>query len=168
MKQEDGRGARKKKVKEPLPVIGWREWVVLPQLGIPRVKAKIDTGARSSSLHAYDIREFASEGRTMVRFKVHPLQKNALVTVDCEAELLEWRQVRSSSGEQDLRPVIVTGVELLGRLWDIEVTLTRRDAMGFRMLLGRQAVRRRFLIDPGSSFKGGRKPPLQRSQVPTT
>jgi hypothetical protein len=160
-KREKRKGQKKarKKVREPLPVIGWREWVALPGLGVARVKAKIDTGARSSSLHAFNLREIERDGARWVRFKVHPLQRDTTLTVTCEAELLEWRTVRSSTGVEELRPVIVTDVELLGRRWAIELSLTRRDEMGFRMLLGRQAVRRRFLIDSGGSFKGGRMPP---------
>jgi hypothetical protein len=149
---------RARKQRAPLPVIGWREWVALPALGIPRVKAKIDTGARSSSLHAYGLDEFERDGRAMLRFRVHPLQRSASLTITCEAELLEWRKVRSSSGVEELRPVILTDAELLGQRWRIELTLSRRDAMGFRMLLGRQAVRRRFIVDPGSSFRGRRSP----------
>ncbi len=141
---------------DKLVVLGWREWVALPELGISRIKAKIDTGARSSSLHAFDLRTLERRGRTFVRFKVHPLQRNARETVESEAEVLEFRRVRSSSGHATNRPVIVTELELLGRRWPIELTLANRDEMGFRMLLGREAVRGRGLVDPGRSFYGGR------------
>ena len=134
------------------PVIGWREWIALPDLGIESIKAKVDTGARTSSLHAYDIRPFDRDGRAWVRFKVHPVQKDARTLVEAEAPLLERRKVKSSTGTVTLRPVIETPVDLQGERWTIEVTLIRRDVMGFRMLLGRQAVRRRFLVDPGGSF----------------
>ncbi len=141
-----------------LVLVGWREWVALPDLGIPRIKAKIDTGARSSSLHAYDIRRFRRKGRSMVRFRVHPIQKNTRTTVEAEAELFDQRKVRSSSGQESLRWVIVTELDVGGRRHPIEITLTRRDAMGFRMLLGRQALRRRFMVDPGASFLASSPP----------
>lgn len=141
-----------------LTVIGWREWVSLPDLGIPRIKAKIDTGARSSSLHAFDVRLFEKEGKRHVRFKVHPLQRSSRETVVAESPVLEFRNVRSSSGHGSDRPVIVTTVELLGQSWPIEITLANRDEMGFRMLLGREAVRNRMLVDAGRSYFGGKPP----------
>lgn len=138
------------------PLIGWREWLSLPALGIPTIKAKVDTGARSSALHAFDIEVFTEAGREMVRFKVHPFQRDTSATVEAVAELFDRRNVRSSEGTESMRPVILTPVELLGQQWLVEVTLTRRDNMGFRMLLGRQAVRRRFVVEPGRSFVAGR------------
>ncbi|MFG0336106.1 MAG: ATP-dependent zinc protease [Maioricimonas sp. JB049] len=136
----------------PLPIIGWREWLALPDLGIAAVKAKIDTGARSSSLHVVHIEPYRQDGREFVRFKVHPLQRDSRTTVTATAEVLEFRRIRSSSGHATLRPVILTPVEVLGQRWKIELTLANRDEMGFRMLLGREAVRRRFLVDPGASY----------------
>lgn len=138
--------------KKQLVVIGWREQLCLPELGISQIKAKIDTGARSSALHAFDVETFKVDEKMMVRFKVHPYQRDTQRTVMAQAPLLEQRQVRSSSGQAQLRPVIKTMVELNGERWPIELTLTNRDVMGFRMLLGRQAVRRRFLVDAGQSF----------------
>jgi hypothetical protein len=140
----------------PLPVVGWREWVALPELGVRSVKAKIDTGARSSSLHVFDLETFRRRGKEFVRFGIHPLQRNHRKTVWAEVEVLERRRVRSSSGHTTMRPVIRTEVRLLGETWPIEVTLANRDSMGFRMLLGRQAVRDRYLVDAGRSFYGGR------------
>jgi hypothetical protein len=140
------------KHQEQLPIIGWREQLALPDLGIPEVKAKIDTGARSSALHAFDVETFERDGKPMVRFKVHPYQRDAQRTVTAEAELIDQRQVRNSGGQAQVRPVIETTVELNGYTFPIELTLTNRDSMGFRMLLGRQAVRRRFLVDAGKSF----------------
>ena len=140
------------KHQEQLPIIGWREQLALPDLGIPEVKAKIDTGARSSALHAFDVETFERDGKPMVRFKVHPYQRDAQRTVTAEAELIDQRQVRNSGGQAQVRPVIETTVEINGYTFPIELTLTNRDAMGFRMLLGRQAVRRRFLVDAGKSF----------------
>ena len=135
-----------------LLIIGWREIVALPNLGISQIKAKIDTGARSSALHAFHLHKFQRDGQEMISFQVHPYQRDSKQTVTTEAKLLEHREVRNSGGEAQLRPVILTNVELGGKQWEIELTLTNRDVMGFRMLLGRQAVRHRFLVDPGKSF----------------
>ena len=135
-----------------LPIIGWRERVALPQLKVEQIKAKIDTGARSSALHAFKIEEFALNNKLMIRFQVHPRQRDNKFIVMAEAELLEYRKVTSSGGHAQIRPVILTTVQLGMKQWQIELTLTNRDVMGFRMLLGRQAVRDRFLIDPGKSF----------------
>ncbi|MBC6476915.1 MAG: ATP-dependent zinc protease [Hormoscilla sp. GM7CHS1pb] len=153
-----------------LPVIGWREWISLPDMGITTIKAKIDTGARSSALHAFDVHKFNRDGKPMVRFKVHPFQRDSHSTIAAEAELFNERYVRNSGGDAELRPAILTAVEILGSRSLIELTLTNRDAMGFRMLLGRQAVRRRFLVDPGRSYllnpKSSRtKPKRQKSQT---
>ena len=143
--------------KHPPIVIGWREWVSLPKLGLKAIKAKIDTGARTSSLHAYDVEEFKRGGKPMVRFRVHPEQRDSRRVVQCEAPLVDHRKVRPSSGHAELRPVILTAVVLMDQTWELELTLTRRDEMGFRMLLGRQALRRRFVVDPGASFLNGRR-----------
>ena len=143
-------------MKREMPHIGWREWVSLPALGVPHIKAKIDTGARTSVLHAYDIEIVHRGGHAYVRFVVHPLQRNTDVSIFAEAPLLGERTVRSSSGHVSRRPVIRTAVEILGERRDVELTLVSRDEMGFRMLLGRQAVRDDFLIDAGRSYVGGR------------
>lgn len=140
-------------MKQPeLTLMGWREWIDLPDLGIHAIKAKIDTGARSSALHAFHIEGFQQAGKELVRFQVHPYQRNSHDTVIVEAELLEWRQVRNSGGHAQWRPVIRTTIALQQRRWEIDLTLTNRDVMGFRMLLGREAVRQRFAIDPGKSY----------------
>ena len=142
-----------KSTKPPeLPIIGWREHLKLPQLGIETIKAKIDTGARSSALHAFDVHTFIHNNKEIVKFKVHPYQKNIQTTIIAEAELLEYRKVINSGGHAQVRPVIETMVKLGKYEWKIELTLTNRDVMGFRMLLGRQAVKKRFLIDSGKSF----------------
>ena len=135
--------------------IGWREWVALPDLGVARIKTKIDTGARSSALHAFAVERFRRRGQDMVRFAIHPLQRSKR-EVTAEAVMVDERVVKSSNGVQAIRPVIITLLEVLGESWPIEVTLATRDAMGFRMLLGRQAVRGRFLIDPGRSYLAGK------------
>ncbi len=146
-----------------LPRIGWREYVSLPDLKIPAIKAKVDTGARSSSLHAFEMELYRKEGMDYVRFKIHPVQRNDEVVVEVETPVFDIRRVRSSSGESTVRPVIVTLVELLGVVWPIELTLANRDQMGFRMLLGREAMRGRMLVDPGRSYFGG-KPKRKRAR----
>ena len=139
------------------PAIGWREWIELPDLGVTTVKAKVDTGARSSALHAWNVEiERPEAGPAIVHFTVHPFQRSSQRTIRTKAPLVDLRIVRASSGHEEERPVIVTNVALLGKVWPIELTLTRRDAMGFRMLLGRQAVRGRFVVDPGRSYVGGK------------
>jgi hypothetical protein len=135
------------------PVIGWREWVGLPALGVDAIKAKVDTGAKSSSLHAWDIEMDDRTG--LVRFNVHPLQDDDSLVVSTSAPLVEHREVRSSNGEVEMRPVIRTAALVRGARFEIELSLSRRDEMGFRMLLGRSAIRRRFVVDPGRSFLGG-------------
>jgi hypothetical protein len=145
-----------KRVEPSLPVIGWREWVGLPDFGIKHIKVKVDTGARSSSLHAFDLREFERDGEEWVRFQVHPVQRSSIRSVEIEAQVVEHRSVRSSSGKAAIRPVILTRVRLMGITWPVELTLASRDEMGFRMLLGREAFRRRFLVDAGKSYCGGK------------
>ena len=137
-------------------MIGWREWVALPDWGVPAIKVKIDTGARTSALHAFDIETFEADGVAMARFAIHPWQDSASDVVVVEAPLLERRQVRSSSGAAKVRPVVLTTMVLAGRSEQVEVTLTRRDEMGFRMLIGRQALRRRFVVDSGRSYLCGK------------
>ncbi len=155
----------KKKIN--LPVIGWREWVALPDLGIQNIKVKVDSGARSSSLHAFDLTIFDRDGVQWVRFKVHPAQRSHDDSVVVETEVLEFRSVRSSSGIAKMRPVIVTDLELLGERWPVEITLASRDEMGFRMLLGREAFRGRFLIDGGNSYFGGKPKRPQKTSRKT-
>jgi hypothetical protein len=133
--------------------------VALPGLGIAAVKAKVDTGARSSSIHALNVEVFRRDGKPFVRFSVHPFQRDTKTTIHVEAPLVEHRLVRSSGGHETLRPVIVTEIELHGRRWPIELTLANRMTMGFRMLLGREAIRRRFVVDPARSYSNGAPPP---------
>lgn len=151
---------------------GWREWVGLPGLGVPWIKAKLDTGARSSSIHAFDIEEFSRDGVPWVRFAIHPWQRSAADTVVTELPVHDRRTVRSSSGHTDLRYVVRVDIELVGTTVSAELTLTRRDQMGFRMLIGREALRGRrapdeaprpeILVDPGRSYLGGRPPRATR------
>lgn len=138
-----------------LATVGWREWVTLPTLGVAAIEVKIDSGARTSALHACDISIREVDGRTFASFLVRSSGKRDAVDYQCHAEVLEFRRVRSSNGIQEVRPVITTIIALLGQTWPIELTLTNRDEMGFRMLLGRQAVRNRFLIDTGRSYYSG-------------
>lgn len=146
-----------------MPVIGWREWVGLPDFDIKAIKAKVDTGARSSSLHAFGMEIFERDDVKWVRFQVHPVQRNNDQTVKVEAKILEFRSIRSSSGCASLRPVIMTNITLLGLTWPVELTLAGRDEMGFRMLLGREAFRHRFLVDAGKSFYGGK--PIRKKKI---
>ncbi len=142
------------KAKKEKQLIGWREWVNLPDLKVPKIKAKVDTGARSSSIHAYDVEIYHRSGKEFVKFKVHPEQKNNKKEISCHAKILEYRRVKSSNGQSELRPVILTNLELLGEVWPIEITLTNRDEMGFRMLLGRESFRKKFYVDAGNSYYG--------------
>ncbi len=137
---------------------GWREWVGLPDLGIPWIKAKIDTGARTSSLHAFDVTEFERDGSAWVRFSVHPWQESHEDAVVHECPVHDRRAVRSSSGHAEDRLVVKLQIRLVDAVVDAEVTLTNRDEMGFRMLIGREALRQGFVVDPAKSFLGGRAP----------
>lgn len=134
-------------------VVGWREWVHLPDLGDAVVKAKVDTGARTSAIHATDI---VRDG-PRVSFTLHPHQRDDEDAVRVSAPLVDVRDVRSSSGETDERYVVRTTIHLHRRRWAIELTLANRDDMGFRMLLGRTAVRGRFLVDPAVSYLSPRR-----------
>lgn len=140
------------------PIIGWREWVGLPQLQTDWIKAKIDTGARSSSLHAFGIQSFMRDGMECVRFNIHPWQRSESSSVEVEAEVIDWRSIRSSSGQSEDRPVILTKLRMGADVHAIEVTLANRDEMGFRMLVGREGIRRRFVVDPARSYLAGKPP----------
>lgn len=140
--------------------VGWREWVGLPDLGVEWTKAKVDTGALSSSLHAFDLEHVDVNSKGWVRFSVHPWQGSDLDAIPVEYPVVDERLVRSSTGDEQIRPVIRTSVTLGHQQRLIDITLTRRDAMGFRMLLGRQALRHGILVDPRHSYRVGR-PPLE-------
>lgn len=144
---------KKKQVVEQI-IIGWREWVKLPEfLGNGHIKAKIDTGARTSALHAFNIEIFKhAKGRHKVKFALHPTQRNDQYTVQCEADLLDIRKIKNSGGNVENRYIIVTELCMGNKKWPIELTLTNRDTMGFRLLLGRTAINHNFLIDPNKSF----------------
>jgi hypothetical protein len=149
----------KKKKPQPTAIIGWKEWIGLPDLGIPAVKAKIDTGARTSALHIFNLEEFIANGRRMVRFGIHPLQRRKDIQRFCEAPVLERRRVKDSGGHTEKRYVIRTTAVMGGTSWPIDITLTNRDPMLFRMLLGRTAVENKFLINPGRTYLTGRSLP---------
>ena len=137
-------------------IVGWREWVSLPGLGVPWIKAKVDTGARTSALHAFDLEEFERGGEVWVRYSVHPWQDSDEDAVDCESRVVDRREVRSSSGHAEERYVVQLDVSLCKHVVDAEVTLSKRDEMGFRMLVGREALCQGFLVDPSRSYLGGR------------
>lgn len=124
----------------------------MPDLGVPPIKAKIDTGARTSALHAFRIRPFDKDGELHVEFFVHPVQHRRKPEVRCEARVLERRKVTSSTGHSEWRYVIRTAAELGQRRLTIELTLANRDELGFRMLIGREAMRGKFVVDPGRSY----------------
>jgi ribosomal protein S6--L-glutamate ligase len=138
-------------------VIGKEEWCSLPALGLPAIKARVDSGAKTSALHAFNIQPFEENGKKYVHFDIHPIQNNRKVTQRCRGLIIARRNVKSSSGDIEKRHVISTPITLGESTWDIEVTLTNRDSMGYRMLIGREAMQERVLIDPDSSFCLGRR-----------
>lgn len=137
-------------------LIGWREWIAFPEWGIPAVKVKIDTGARTSALHAADLELVEREGQRLATFRVEPWQRSGRDSVRVSVPVIEEREVTSSSGEASSRPVVLATIDLDGAPHQIELTLTRRDDMGFRMLLGRKAMEGRYLVDPSHSYLTGR------------
>lgn len=134
-------------------IIGWREWVALPDLGVDLIKTKVDTGARTSALHAFHIEQFTQKGQDWVRFAVHPIQGDDDVVRVCTSPVHDSRVVTNSGGVTERRWVIETTIVLGDASWSIELNLTNRDEMGFRMLIGRTAIKGRLLVDPGRSYR---------------
>lgn len=146
---------KKPKLLKPIshhPIIGWREWVSLSELKINRIKAKIDTGARTSALHAFALKPFTADGVPKISFDIHPFQLDISTVISCEAEIVDRRWVTDSGGHEEERYVIMTPITIAGQTWPIEITLTERENMLFRMLLGRSALRKRFIVNPARSF----------------
>lgn len=138
-------------------IVGWCEWVGLPKLNIPQLRAKIDTGARTSVLHAFQIAPYIQSGEPWVRFGIHPRQRNMSVVQMCEAQVIDRRNISDSGGHRQMRYVIETELRLGDYYWPIELTLTARDSMAFRMLLGRSAIQNQFLVDPAHSYRIGKR-----------
>lgn len=136
--------------------IGWREWVQMPDLGVTEIKAKVDTGADNSSLHAFNIERFDIDGVSHVRFDIHPRQRKRKPSISCVAEVVKERKVKNPGGRSELRPVIKTRLVVAGEEIEALVNLTTRDEMTFRMLLGRRTIRNKFVVDPGRSYVGER------------
>ncbi|EKD53708.1 MAG: hypothetical protein ACD_60C00160G0030 [uncultured bacterium] len=149
----DSQSVIKKPLKlRKLKTIGWREWVTLPDLKIDKIKAKIDTGARTSALHAFALRPFKEGDKNRITFDIHPLQNNMNLVISCTADIIDKRFVTDSGGHREERYVICTPIIIGDQYWPIEITLTERDTMLFRMLLGRSAIRKRFVVNPARSF----------------
>jgi len=143
--------------KTELLTFGWREWVGLPELGISAIKAKVDTGARTSALHAFEVRSISGDTRPRIEFKIHPQQRDKDEVIVCQADVVDERIVTDSGGHKESRWVIETPVTIGPHTWPIEITLTSRDDMLFRMLLGRTAMKARALVNPGRSYVVGKK-----------
>lgn len=147
---------------QELITIGWREWVKLPDLGLPWIKAKIDTGARTSCLHAFSLETFDKNSEAWLRFGIHPRQGDTDTEVYCEAKIIDQRMVSDSGGHKEQRYVITTPLVIGKQQWPIEITLTNRDNMKFRMLLGRTAMEGRLAVNPEASFLLGKPPRSER------
>lgn len=138
-------------------VLGWREWLGFPDIGIEQIKAKVDTGARTSCLHAFFVEPIERDGEAWIRFGIHPQQRDTSEEIVCEAPVKDQRAVRDSGGHEEVRYVIETAVTIGSEKHRIEVTLTDRDTMKFRVLLGRTAIREHYLVDSGRSYLQGKR-----------
>ncbi|MEM7209739.1 MAG: RimK/LysX family protein [Pseudomonadota bacterium] len=139
--------------------VGWREWVALPELGLHAIKAKIDTGAKTSALHASSVERIRADNRDRVRFVMHPLQRSETPTIQCEADLLDVRDVTDSGGHKESRLVIETPLKVGEHSWPVQITLTDRKGMRFRMLIGRRAMVGRIVVNPKASYCVGKLNP---------
>ncbi|MCE2992037.1 MAG: RimK/LysX family protein [Candidatus Jidaibacter sp.] len=149
----------------PFLIVGWKEWVALPELDLPIIKAKIDTGAATSSLHAYNIKYVSIKGISYVRYNLHPLQRNKKVIRSCLSKLHDKRIVKSSSGETEKRPVIMVTLKIGIFEWEIELNLTNRDSMGMRMLIGREALSGKILVNSAHKFLHGKMSSKQIKEI---
>ncbi|MEJ6581958.1 MAG: ATP-dependent zinc protease [Akkermansiaceae bacterium] len=148
---------------QDLLTIGWREWVSLPEVGIAAIKAKIDSGARTSCLHTAEYEIFQKGGVDWVRFTVHPIKRHNEVETHAEAEVVDYRIVRDSGGHEEKRPFIRTTMHIGNQTWRIEVSLSNRENMKFRMLLGRTGMAQRAVIDCSKSYLTKSKPLSKKS-----
>lgn len=145
-------------------VVGWREWVQLPDLGLPPIKAKVDTGARTSAIHAFELRPYFDGGVQHIEFLLHPRQRDTETVATCRAKVVDKRTVTDSGGHSEERWVIETPLAIGPHSWNIEVTLTARDNMLFRMLLGRTALNGHALVDPSASYLIGKRPKRKKKR----
>ena len=145
-----GRASAKKPTGKP--IIGWRELAAFPDLGIDRIHAKIDTGAKSSAVHAFQVSEITIDGEEFIDFYLHPRRRKKNPEVFCRAPLIDKRIIRSSNGQEEERYVIQTRLRMGEKAWKIDLTLTNRDTMDFRLLIGRDALAKKFIIDPSASY----------------
>ena len=136
--------------------VGWREWASLPELKIPHILVKVDTGARTSALHAFNVRPYSRKDKDFISFKIHPFQKNDSYSRSCRAELIGQKVVKSSNGLKETRYVIRSPIQIGDKTWPINITLTNRDIMNYRMLLGREAMGH-LIVEPSRSFRQGKR-----------
>ena len=136
-------------------LVGWREWASLPMLNTPLIKVKIDTGAKTSALHVYDLEVIEMNNKKYAKFAIHPLQKNNNISRHTLVEIIDTRVIRSSNGHKEERLVIRSPIKIGSHYWDIDITLTKRDIMNYRMLLGREAMNF-ILVDPSKSYCQGK------------
>ncbi len=145
-------------MQEKKQVIGWREWVALPELNIPAIKVKVDSGARTSALHTFELNRIKKKGKDLVEFQLHPLRNRTDIVIKCRTEIIDVRSVKDSGGHAEDRYIISTKVALNNLIWEIELSLTNREDMLFKMLLGRTAlVNANLFIDPAKSYCYGKE-----------
>jgi hypothetical protein len=139
--------------------LGWREWVALPELYLPAIKAKVDTGAKTSALHSFHIERYQKDSVDMLKFLVHPVQNNLQLVVECHSPILDQREIIDSGGHKEVRYVVESLISIGDRSWPIELSLTNRDTMRFRMLLGRRAMKYDAIVEPAASYLNGKLDP---------